>query len=351
VDVQILRRRVANHAMRWLFGEGRAVTADASPLPTEGVFRILVCRVTHSLGNTLLLTPLIRELQSTYPGAEVDILTRSLAATEIFGAFRCVRMILRLPAHGFRHPIQFVGGLLQMRRVHYDLVIDPCLRSQTGRLALLLAKGRFKLGFIGSGKNAAITHAIPKPIQTCHVGQLPVLLLRTALGKTALESYPTLGIGLTPAEREVGVATLADLTHNLPDARTKKGVIGIFANATGPKLLGSAWWRRFMAVLETHYVDYSIIEIVPVSGKSLLDSRYPAYYSSSIRKLAGVLSELAVFISADCGVLHLACASGTPAIGIFTVTDPAEWGPYGPSDRVIKAAGLSPEEAAQQVVG
>ena len=105
----------------------------ASPLPNIGVHRILVCRITHSLGNTLLLTPLIRELESIYPGAEVDVLTRSGLAETLFGAFPSVRHVYRLPKRGVRHPLAFIGTLRQMRRGRYDLVIDPVPRSQTGR--------------------------------------------------------------------------------------------------------------------------------------------------------------------------------------------------------------------------
>src|SRR5579864_9139539 len=71
-------------------GLSRRMSADRlrspAPVPSFGIFRILICRVTHSLGNTLLVTPLVRELEATYPGAEIDIVTRSEVATDIFGA-------------------------------------------------------------------------------------------------------------------------------------------------------------------------------------------------------------------------------------------------------------------------
>ena len=350
MNIHVLRRRVAARAVGFFFGKPRTACIQTEPLPVKGVFRVLVCRITHSLGNTLLLTPLIREIEAVYPGAEIDILTRNAAATEIFGAFRSVRMVYLLPAHAFRHPWQFLQVLRSMRSVQYDLVIDPCPRSQTGRLTLLLAKGRYKLGFAGGRKSGAITHAIQAPDPPMHVGQLPVFQLRAAIGNTASAAYPTLDLGLTPAERQQGAAVLFALTASPAGIGGGKCVIGIFANATGVKFLGSAWWHRFMDVLEPHCEGYAIIEIVPMTGRSLLDSRYPAYYSSSIRKLSATLSGLSLFISADCGVMHLACASGTPTIGIFTITNPLEWGPYGPYDRAVAALDLTPEQVAQQVV-
>jgi hypothetical protein len=161
--------------------------------------------------------------------------------------------------------------------------------------------------------------------------------------------YPPLQIRLSDVDRQQGREILAGLTA-ADGSGNRKPIIGIFANATGVKLLGRDWWQRFLPVLEAHRPDCSFVEIVPMTGRSLLDSRYPAYYSSSIGRLAGVLSGLSMFISADCGVMHLACASGAPTTGIFTVTDPVEWGPYGPGNRIIDARELTPEQTALAIV-
>jgi ADP-heptose:LPS heptosyltransferase len=62
-----------------------------------------------------------------------------------------------------------------------------------------------------------------------------------------------------------------------------------------------------------------------------------------------VLSGLAVYISADCGIMHLACASDVPTMGIFTTTSASEWGPYGPGRHVIAGYEKSPEEIARMI--
>src|SRR4029079_2421433 len=69
-----------------------------TPLPRVGIFRVLVCRPTHSLGNTLLLTPLRREIETIYPGAEIDIVSRTPVAPDVFGRFASVRRIFVLPS-------------------------------------------------------------------------------------------------------------------------------------------------------------------------------------------------------------------------------------------------------------
>lgn len=318
-------------------------------LPTRGILRVLVCRSTHTLGNTLLLTPLIQEIEHAYPGAEIDIVTRSAAADVIFASRPRVRTIHRLPARPFWHPVVLFKLLQSLRRIHYDLVVDPAPRSGTGRWLLRLARGRCKVGFAGRRRTSALTHGAPLPTDMRHAGQIPVALLRAVRGESQRSDCPALEVRVAAHDRQAGIETLRRLTVTEGDAG-QRPVIGIFANATGSKILPTEWWLRFLAVLEAGRPDCAFVEIVPASGRSLLESRYPAYFSSDLGALAGVLSSLTLFVSGDCGVMHLAAASGAPTIGIFTTTDPDEWGPYGPRNRVIDARNLPPEAAAARVL-
>ena len=320
-------------------------------LPAHGILRVLICRSTHTLGNTLLLTPLIQEIERDYPGAEIDIVTRSPAAAVVFAPRSRVRTIHRLPARPFWHPLRLFGMLRRIRAIRYDLVIDPSPRSGTGRWLLRLARARFKVGFVErSSWTGAITHGASLPSRTRHAAQIPVALLRAARGEAERNEYPTLDIRVSAAHRQAGLETLRRLIGSDPDVGSDRPVIGIFANATGDKILPTEWWLRLLAVLEAGRPDCAFVEIVPASGRSLLDSRYPAYFSSDLGALAGVLSSLALFVSGDCGVMHLASASGAPTVGIFTTTDPDEWGPYGARNKVVDARNLSPEAAAAKVL-
>lgn len=52
---------------------------------------------------------------------------------------------------------------------------------------------------------------------------------------------------------------------------------------------------------------------------------------TNLRQLSAVLSLCALYIGNDSGITHLAAASGTCTLAIFTVTDPKVWAPRGPS--------------------
>jgi heptosyltransferase III len=341
------RRRVARRLMGMIFGTHGA--PSTAPLPERGIYRILVCHVSHSLGNTLLLTPLLAELEKVYPAAEIDILTRSPIAQDVYGHFFGVQRLFKLPAHGVGHPFQFFGTLRRMRSIRYDLAIDADPLSQTGRLLMLLSNSTYTLGFSSPKKHGEITHAVPLPDHIQSKGKCPVYLLRHAMGRDTSTDYPVPDIRLDTSERAQGknAVTRSLAAHGTDSPGT--GIIGIFGNATGTKLLGEEWWARFLKALESEHPQHRIVEILPAFGKSMLGSRYPAYYSSDLRKLASVLSALDVYISADCGIMHLACTAGVPTQGIFTVTDAAEWGPYGRGNNIIAAHGMAPEEVARMM--
>jgi ADP-heptose:LPS heptosyltransferase len=298
------------------------------------------------LGNTLLLTPLIKELQTVYPGAEIDIVTRTPVGADIFGRFQNVRRIFCLPSRPFLHPVRYLAVLSKLRQARYDLVIDPHPHSRTGRALLRLSRATYRLGFSGFG-DSVLTHAVPLSEGPQHTGHFPVHLLRSALGNKT-KDVPTLDIALTPDERREGQDVLRRVQSQSDPAKARP-VIGVFANATGPKLLPASWWEGLLENLAARAPEHAIVEIIPAFGRSMLGSHYPAYYSSDVRRLAGVLSQLSLFVSCDCGVMHLASASGAAVAGIFSNTDPSEWGPFGDRDVVIDIRGLTPAQAAERI--
>jgi heptosyltransferase III len=325
------------------FGDGNLLEGDHA-LPRTGIFQILVCRTSHSLGNTLFITPLMQEIQEQWPGAEVDLVTRFGGAKQIFGSYRNLRRIFHLPKQTFHHPVEAIKALYQMRATHYDLAIDTDLRSRTGRLLLILSRARYKVGFSGRGK---LTHEVALDGAPKHAGHFPVFLLRKALGlKTG--NCPLLSTQLTQGEMQQGWESLDRVRGPLP--KNKLGVVGVFANATGPKKMSQEWWREFMSEIEPHLASYCIIEIIPAFGRSMLGSRYPAYFSSNIRNLSQFLSGLTMLISLDCGIMHLARASGTAVGAVFTTTDVDQWGPYGPGAFFVKGDREHPAEAARQLM-
>jgi ADP-heptose:LPS heptosyltransferase len=320
-------------------------------LPANGIHRILVCRPNHRLGNTILLTPLIDEIEKIYKGAEIDLITEGDIAKEVFPHFLAIKNIYCLRRRGFKHPIAFLSTIARVRATHYDLIIDPCVGSNFSRILTRFFKARYKLGFSDLKKHRGLTHSVPGSMAPRHMAERPIHLLHQHIpnGKhKSLHPMP-LDIRLTDIERAQGKS----LTREILSESHRSGpgpVIGIFANATGSKCYPKEWWKDFIASFKEAIPNCVIIEIVPMHGRSMLDSEWPSYYSTGIRRMSAVMASTDLMISADCGVMHLAAASGTPTIGLFSVTDAAVYAPYGPGNHPLLTQGLSAQESARSVV-
>ncbi|WP_430390058.1 glycosyltransferase family 9 protein [Dyella sp. 20L07] len=327
------------------------VNAGQEPMPRKGIYRILICRPNHRLGNTILLTPLISELERHYKGAEIDILSEGDIAEEVFASFFSVKNVFCLPKRGFKRPIPFLGRLLHIRKTTYDLIIDPCLGSGFSRTLTKFLKGRYKLGFSDQPDSSGLTHPAPTSVAGNHMAQRPINLLRWAQSQDARETgeYPSLDIRLTDAERSQGRLAINHLLSASQQTVTPP-VVGIFANATGAKRYPMTWWSEFIAAFKEMSPSSSIIELIPMHGHSMLGEEWPGYYSSDIRRMGAVMAGMDLMISADCGVMHLAVASKVPTVGMFCVTDASVYAPYGLGSCPLLTQGLSAREAAMQVV-
>lgn len=330
------------------------VNAKQDSLPKKGVYRILICRPNHRLGNTILLTPLITELERLYKGAEIDILSEGPIAEEVFTTFFSVKNVYCLPKRGFKHPIRFLGMLLHIRDIEYDLIVDPCLGSGFSRALTKFLRGRYKLGFSDDALRSGLTHPVPTAAALKHMAQRPINLLRWAYkhyagdGEIAAD-YPSLDIRLSDEERAHGRAVIGQLVP-APRQGGSAPVVGIFANATGAKRYPAAWWNEFIEAFEAMSPPSRILELIPMHGHSMLGERYPGYYSSDIRRMAAVMAGMDLMITADCGVMHLAVASKVPTVGMFCVTDASVYAPYGLGSCSLMTHGISARDAAEQVI-
>lgn len=321
------------------------------PIPRKGLYRILVCRPNHRLGNTILLTPLISELERVFKGAEIDIISEGDIAREVFESFFSVKHIYCLPKRGFKRPAPFLGMLLKVRKTRYDLIVDPCVGSGFSRALTKFFRGRYKLGFSDAPEGSGLTHAVPVAIAMRHMAQRPVNLLRAVLkpSSDSDEAYSSLDIRLTETERTRGRAVIQQLLSDSMQTVTPP-VVGIFANATGAKRYPASWWSEFIAAFKEASPASSLIELIPMHGHSMLGEAWPGYYSSDIRRMGAVMAGMDLMISADCGVMHLAAASKVPTVGMFCVTDAAVYSPYGLGSFSLDTQELSARDVAIKVV-
>ncbi|MEO8779955.1 MAG: glycosyltransferase family 9 protein [Rhodanobacter sp.] len=335
------RRKAVAGVLGRMFRRVGGALCEPAGLPIRGIHRVLICRPNHRLGNSVLISALISEVEALYPGAEIDLLGSQAAADLYAERFR-VHRVLVLPQRIARHLWDSGHTLRELRRSRYDLAIDACNGSQSGRITLALARATYKLGFPDLSLNPrSAWHALACPD---HLAQRSVFLLRQAYAGETRSSYPELNLEVTPGEKRAASLVVASMCGG---ARRQRGpTIAIFPNATGAKCYGEDWWRQFVGTFQSLCPQVRLVDMLAAHGRSQLGSKLTPCYSRNLRRMAAMIACMDGFISADCGVMHLAAASGTPTLGLFSVTDPAKYAPYGGDNAALDTRAMDAVAAA-----
>ena len=320
------------------------------------VCRIVVLRPNHRMGNTVLLTPLVHDLGARFPGAEIELVIAGRAARAVFNQYAQVSEVHAFPARSFRHPGHVLRVLARLRQRSYDLAVDPTPHSRGGRFLLGQVHARDRVGFRWGvpHRDRMLTHTADASHAPPHCALTPVYLLRSAYapGPThetdaRLMMMPQLDLRLTDAERRDGERRLFGVLGTTdPGAATR---LGIYAHATGTKCYPVSWWRRVVEELRQLVPDVRIVEFVPHDGRARLAGDVPVLYATKLRPLGAALAATSLFVTADCGVMHLADAAGARVLGLFKTTEPARYGPYGATSEALRAFDASPGAAVAHI--
>lgn len=351
-----MRARVS-HALRELRAKARyrfgTVVASVvgprsrgGPLRASEISSVLICRINARMGNAVFLTPLIKRLQELMPGASIDIAIAYPKAADLLGGLPGVRRIVRFPYKGVQLLWQYLAAVRQLRGQRYDLAIDPAPSSTSGRIVLMLARARLRLGYATADQWAPLTHSVPLPQGLLHQAAQPTVLLARALAvEDELESL-RLWLPLEPHELEAGRAAVSRAIERRHGGGSLTQAFGFFAHATGLKTVAPTYWRAFWDAFLELDPQAVPVEILPSSSSAPTDARGATLHLPSPRALTAAMAATRLFISADTGPLHLAGTTAVPTIGLFQASDPALYGPLKPGDLVLDPRRCPPDEAA-----
>lgn len=326
------------HRITKNIGRSNVLHTIDSTVPVD-IKRVLICRPNHRLGNLLLITPLVEDVIATFPDCKIDLFVKGNLGPIVFQNYKNVDQIIRLPKKHFKEIKNYILGWTSLKMKKYDLVINVDKNSSSGRLSAQFAPSKYKF-FGDENENLHLKHDDYR-----HMAKYPVYHFRdnlTQLGLKANEApVPTLNLKLSPDEIAEGKKALQKIVPN------DKKTIGIFTYATGDKCYSEDWWAVFYQRLQKEYSNYNLIEILPVENVSQIAFKAPTFYSKDIREIGALIANTVLFIGADSGIMHLASASQTPTIGLFSVTDPGKYEPYGNHSVAINTNKSDTEECIQ----
>ncbi len=272
---------------------------------------------TTGLGDTLWGTPAIRALRETYPDAYIAVITSGLGK-QVLQSSPHIDEIFVVKEPPFFSLLKLFPTLVK-RKISKVLVFHVSQRPLLPFCALLGA-GRI----IGTEKiNKGLDFLLTDKLETKRIHEI----------ERRLEVVEAAGAKVSSKLMEFFPS---DEDHKKAQALLPSGVvIGLHPGAKD----------RFKQWPPSHFITLGrllkeklgcqIVVTGTPAEKSLVDSIVQSiegavgvYEGVSISTLAALLGKLSLYITNDTGPLHIACATNTPTIALFTPTDPVLCGPY-----------------------
>jgi heptosyltransferase II len=290
------------------------------------------------IGDFVRCHTVVRLLKQQFPTRPVDMLTTSMVAP-LLDYMPGVRkgIVVDLPRTRLALAQQHaLSRRLQAEKYRQALVMP---RTWKSALAPWLAGIPHRTGFAGEARFGLINdlrfgeRRLPRMVDRCASLALP-----KDSGRPAEWPLP---------ELEVPPAELAQWRQRLGLAPDGRPVVALAPGAVGPS---KRWPTAHYAELARRLVaEGNWIWIIGGPGEKPLAAEI-AGAASDICDLTGpdlrnailALAAANAAVSNDSGLLHVAAALGTPAVGIFGPTSPWHWAPLNPIAAVIEAASAPP---------
>ena len=308
--------------------------------------RVLIIRPS-ALGDVCRTVPVLASLRKGWPEARIDWLVQD-AFTAAIEAHPAVNEIISFPrarfASWWRNPAaaweltRWFGGL---RKRHYDVVIDCQGLGRSGLMSFVTGAPRRvglrnarELGWIGY--NQRIPDDVNQALPTHTVDQMLALV------------------------EAVGVRPVCDMRLYVPPQHSEWWNQHRVAAGTDQSpyavLAPTARWPskrwpidRFAQLIEP-LVERGFARIVVIGAPGESDQvqeifhRYPPTQNrvidlvgkSSIGQTMAVIAGAGLVVANDSAPLHMAVGFARPCVALFGPTDPAEVGPYGMQQSVVR---------------
>jgi heptosyltransferase-2 len=291
------------------------------------------------IGDFVRCHTVVRLLNRRFPGHPIDVLTTSMVAP-LLDYMPGVRkgIVVDLP----RTRLAFGQHRALAKRLRAEgygrALIMP--RTWKSALAPALAGVPLRTGFVGEARFGLVNdlrfgeRRLPRMVDRCATLALPE-------GAEAPSQWPL-------PELKVSASELGAWRERLGLALDGHPVVALAPGAVGPS---KRWPAAYYAELAQRLAaEGTRVWVIGGPGEREIAAQIVRSDRGDIRDLTGpdlrnailALAAASTAVSNDSGLLHVAAALGTAAVGIFGPTSPWHWAPLNPIAAVIETASRLP---------
>lgn len=309
------------------------MVADIANLRNErwmsGFSNILLVQL-GDIGDVVLTTPTIRAVRETYPEARISILVRKPFGNLLLADPNLFEVVETEKIRGsiFHMLHEYVKFIRQLRRAHYDLVID--LRTgDRGAILSFLTGAQERVGqhidksFWHDLLFTRIIHNLKAAPLPTHPGADQSLRVVRELGIDAMDSIPKLYI--TPDDQLRANTLLAEF--GLTPA-TQIVTVNPFSRWKYKEWDDAKWGEVIDWVWEAHHIPVLLIgsQEEAAACQKIVAGRKGRTINlagrTTLGELTALLSMSSLHLGVDSAAPHIAAAVGTPTV---TIHGPSDW--------------------------
>ena len=307
--------------------------------------KVLIVKVS-ALGDIVHALPVLAYLHATVPTADIDWLAES-SFVPLLEDHPLVHKVISLDTKGWRKAgVQ--GAILgswrvirQLRRQHYDVVLDLQGNSKSGLFTLFSGAPK-RYGFDRSQAREwpnllATNNRVKIPLESHHVSSRYLQIVRAALPSKA--NVPLCGPLPTEDKSAQAISSLLTefgLSHG-------EFLVAHYGTTWQTKLWPLDHWLELVKTLVIdngrqvvltwgNEVEKRAAERISEACQGTSEAGHGKvilWPRGSLRELVALLAAARLVLGADTGPVHIAAAVGTPTVSIYRVTDSRRNGPPG----------------------
>ena len=280
-----------------------------------------------AIGDTVLTLPVACALRAKFPNAFIGWAVEEKSSAMVVG-HPCIDQVFTLPRGWFLSLKKCKSLRDELRGQRFSVSID-CQGNTKSSLACWLSGAKYRVGCRGKYGTELSTY----------LNNILVTPDRPHLTDRCIDLLQSVGVANPEVNWQLPIDEIAE--HAATNLLEDLSLDGQFAIINPGATWESKLWEmdRFSSVAQYLGERRGLKSLVVWGSKQELDFANQIVSAAnghavlapqtSLKELVAVLRRGAIFVSSDTGPLHMAVAVGTPSIGLYGATRPADCGPYG----------------------